>query len=265
MPTRDAMLLALAVTGGVITSAGVVLAGHVRRPGRAAADRAHAARDHGRARRPARHARRPVDPRAGVDVRARRATWWPSAIPARVTPDVERRISGAGLRRAARRRDDGPVMPRPQPRQRRRARPRDLAALLRRRARARAARRRRTSVSPSRGCERATARSTSSSARGAAVARALRPRDRRVHAGLSPDEGARRARPRDLRQRDVRAARTAASRCTCVTRRATSSSSTIPTRRRSLRTRCPSTCASPTSGPRRATPRGRRSGTTLEV
>ena len=92
----------------------------------------------------------------------------------------------------------------PQPRQRRRHRPRGVEALLRRRARTRAAadarlrlpghlaRRRRLAGAPVRAAGRA------------AVACSLRSRDRRVHARLPAHEGARRARPRHLRNRDVR-------------------------------------------------------------
>ena len=86
MPTRDAMLTSLAVTGGVITSAGRRPRRHVRRARGAAARRAHPARDHRRARRPPRHARRALDPRARAHVRARRADVVAGALPADGAP-----------------------------------------------------------------------------------------------------------------------------------------------------------------------------------
>ena len=89
--TRNAMLASLAVTGGVITSAGVVLAGTFAVLAVLPLIALTQLGDHRRARRPARRARRPVDPRAGTDVRARRANVVAGSIPARISIRVERR------------------------------------------------------------------------------------------------------------------------------------------------------------------------------
>ena len=67
------MLRGLAATGSVITSAGVVLAGHVHAARRPAAGHARAARVHRRLRRRARHVRRPLRARPGGRVRRRPA------------------------------------------------------------------------------------------------------------------------------------------------------------------------------------------------
>ena len=83
MSTRDAMLTSLAVTGGVITSAGVVLAGTFAVLAVLPLIALTQIGDHGRARGPARHARRAVDPRARADLRARRADVVAGAVPAR--------------------------------------------------------------------------------------------------------------------------------------------------------------------------------------
>ena len=70
---RDGMLRGLAVTGGVITSAGIVLAGTFTMLADAAAQDAHRARLHDRLRRPARHLHRALRPRARARLRRRPA------------------------------------------------------------------------------------------------------------------------------------------------------------------------------------------------
>ena len=64
--TREGMLRALAVTGGVITSAGIVLAGHLLGARRAAARVPDRDRLRGRVRRAARHLPRAQRARAGA-------------------------------------------------------------------------------------------------------------------------------------------------------------------------------------------------------
>ncbi len=71
--TREGMLRGLAVTGAVITGAGIVLAGHVRRARRAAARLPDRDRLHRRLRRAARHVRRALGARAGARARHRAA------------------------------------------------------------------------------------------------------------------------------------------------------------------------------------------------
>ena len=90
--TRTGMLRGLAVTGAVITSAGIVLAGTFSGPGRAAARVPHRARLHDRDRRAARHVPRALDPRARAHVRLRR----PRVVA--VTPVAPRGLSGPGAR-----------------------------------------------------------------------------------------------------------------------------------------------------------------------
>ena len=106
LPTRAAMLKGLAVTGGVITSAGHRLGRHVLGPRGAAARRADADRHHGCLRRPARHFPRPIDPRPGADVRPGRAHV--VAVGPRAPAAGDRRsVARHGSRRTRRRRARG--------------------------------------------------------------------------------------------------------------------------------------------------------------
>ena len=71
--TRRGALIGVAATGGVITSAGLVLAGNVRGAGDAAGGRVRGDRDRGRARRTARHHHRPLRAGHGPEPRHRPA------------------------------------------------------------------------------------------------------------------------------------------------------------------------------------------------